>query len=319
MPARPDARPRRGSRRDTQMTPPHQRIRHHFTVDVEEHFQVSAMEPYVARSEWDDLPSRVESSTRLILDQLARNDARGTFFTLGWIAQRHPDLVKAIHREGHEVASHGWGHERITRLTPAQFRESVRDSKAILEDITGRAVLGYRAPSFSIVRGAEWALEILIEEGYRYDSSLFPVRRSGYGFDGGERDPHVLALGTGTLHEFPPATLRWGGRVLPAGGGAYFRLFPPAFVGSALRSAERRGVPATFYIHPWELDPGQPRLKVPLLTRVRHYGGLDGTAARIKRLLLEFEWKPIAETFLLASPEAAKAQVSQLRPPNTQQ
>ena len=278
------------------------RIRHHFTVDVEEHFQVSAMEPYVPRSEWDRLPSRVERSTRTILDLLAQHDARGTFFTLGWIAQRHPDLIKAIHDAGHEVASHGWGHERITQLTPTEFRASVRDSKAILEQITGHPVLGYRAPSFSIVRGGEWALDILVEEGYRYDSSLFPVRRAGYGFEGGERDPHALPRALGTLHEFPPATVRWGGRVLPAGGGAYFRLFPPALVESALRSAERRGVPGTFYIHPWEVDPEQPRVDVSMKTRVRHYGGLSRTMPRMHRLLSRFRFQAIASS-LAAVPE----------------
>lgn len=271
-------------------------MRHHFTVDVEEHFQVSAMEPYVSRSAWDGLPSRVERNTRILLDLLAEYDVRGTFFTLGWIAERHRGLVGEIAAAGHEVASHGWGHERVTQLTPETFRESVRTSKAILEEISGAAVYGYRAPSFSIVRGGEWALDILLEEGYRYDSSLFPVRRAGYGFVGGGRDPHELRRAGGILHELPPATIRWAGATLPAGGGAYFRLLPSALVDAALSGAARRGVPGTFYIHPWELDPGQPRVKVSLKTRIRHYGGLRQTVPRLHRLLSRFDFQPIAAT-----------------------
>lgn len=280
-------------------------VRHHFTVDVEEHFQVSAMEPYVRRATWDSLPSRVERNTYLILDALAKHGAVGTFFTLGWVADRHRKLVADIAAAGHEVASHGWGHERITQLTPAEFRKSIRDSKAILEEITGAPVFGYRAPSFSIVRGGEWALDLLLEEGYQYDSSLFPVRRRGYGFEGGHRDPHPLVRDAGVLQEVPPATVRWGGKVLPAGGGAYFRLFPAAFVESALRSAERRGAPGTFYTHPWEVDPHQPRVEVSFKTRIRHYGGLHRTLPRIEQLLERFRFQTIATTLGLHPTDAA--------------
>lgn len=273
-----------------------ERVRHHFTVDVEEHFQVSALAPYVARAEWDKFPSRVEANTRVILELMAEAGARGTFFTLGWVAERHPSLVREIAAAGHEVASHGYGHERVTELSPAQFRESVRSSKTILEDVSGAPVFGYRAPSFSIVRGGEWALDILIDEGYAYDSSLYPVRRSGYGFVGGGRDRYRLTRQSGTLDELPPATLRAFGELLPAGGGAYLRLLPPQLVHRALASAERRGEPATLYIHPWEIDPGQPRVDVPLLTRIRHYGGLARTAGRLRRLLAAFEFQPIATT-----------------------
>jgi polysaccharide deacetylase family protein (PEP-CTERM system associated) len=233
---------------------------------------------------------------RILLDQLAASDARGTFFTLGWIAERHPGVVRAIAAAGHEVGSHGWGHERIPTLTPEEFRASVRDSKAALEDLIGQPVLGYRAPSFSILRGGEWALDILIEEGYRYDSSLFPVRRAGYGYEGGERDPHRLVRSVGVLDEVPPATIRLGSNLLPAGGGAYFRLLPYRVVHAALKAAEHRRVPGTFYIHPWELDPEQPRFAVTHKTRIRHYGGLRKTARRIRRLLTDFRFQPIAET-----------------------
>lgn len=272
------------------------RIQHHFTVDVEEYFQVSALQPVVPRSSWEERPSRLDIGMRLLLELLAERGARGTFFTLGWVAKHHPNVVREIAAAGHEVASHGWGHERVTTLTPDEFRTSVRESKAVLEDLSGAPVLGYRAPSFSIVRGGEWALDILAEQGYRYDSSLFPVRRPGYGFAGGQRIPHRLETASGSLDEFPPATIQLGPAVLPAGGGAYFRLFPYCLVRSALRTAERRGVPATFYIHPWELDPDQPELDVPLRTKIRHYGGLSRTVPRLRRLLSEFRFEPIAET-----------------------
>jgi polysaccharide deacetylase family protein (PEP-CTERM system associated) len=269
---------------------------HHFTVDVEEYFQVLALEPYVARSEWETIPRRLEIGLRVLLDLLSEHETHGTFFVLGWVAQRAPELVREIAERGHEIASHGSDHRRVTTLTRDEFRESVRSSKTILEDITGHAVFGYRAPNFSIVRGGEWALEILLDEGYRYDSSLFPGRRGGSGFVGGKRDPHRLELASGTLHEIPPATLRLGRAVLPAGGGAYFRHLPYKFVASALLSAEHRGVPGTFYIHPWELDADQPRISAPFLTRLRHYGGLARTAPRLKRLLSSFRFQPIAAT-----------------------
>jgi polysaccharide deacetylase family protein (PEP-CTERM system associated) len=269
---------------------------HHFTVDVEEHFQVSALEPFVDRSQWDSLGSRVEPSTRKLLDLLEKYDARGTFFVLSWIATRHPDLVREIVRRGHEVASHGSDHRRVTTLTPEEFRASVRESKQILEDCSGTPVLGYRAPSFSIVPGREWALDILLEAGYAYDSSLYPVRRRGYGYPGALPYPHSLSRVAGTLKEFPPATYRASGTQLPAGGGAYLRLLPFALVRNALQQAERAGYPATFYIHPWEVDAEQPRVKVPFLTRVRHYGGLDRTHRRLERLLREFRFRAIAES-----------------------
>jgi len=280
---------------------------HHFTVDVEEHFQVSAFEAHLPRERWDGLESRVTSNVGVLLDLLARHGARATFFVLGWVAERQPDLVKAIGRAGHEVASHGWDHRRVTQQTPEEFRQSVRKTKAALEALTGSPVLGFRAPSFSIVAGREWALDILVEEGYRYDSSLFPVRRPGYGYAAGRREPHWLERPAGRLAEVPPATLRVAGVNLPAAGGAYFRLFPYWLVRSALRGCERRGVPGTFYIHPWETDPAQPRLNVPWITRVRHYGGLHRTAARLERLLGEFRFTSIAPDFGLGGARAGGA------------
>jgi polysaccharide deacetylase family protein (PEP-CTERM system associated) len=269
---------------------------HHFTVDVEEYFQVSAFEPHVPRSSWESIPSRLEHGMARLIDLCAQRNVLGTFFTLGWIARYHPAVVRRLSEAGHEIASHGWGHERVSTLTPEQFRASVRDSKRELEDLTGRPVIGYRAPSFSIVRGGEWALDILVEEGYRYDSSLFPVRRRGYGFENGVRHPYRIERAAGPLEEFPPATVKLGSMVLPAGGGAYLRLFPYALVRSAIKAADKSGHSATLYVHPWELDPDQPRLRVPLHTRLRHYGGLSRTTPCLKRLLSEFRFQTIAST-----------------------
>jgi polysaccharide deacetylase family protein (PEP-CTERM system associated) len=272
---------------------------HHFTVDVEEYFHANALEPYAPRGEWDSFPSRVEPGTHAILDLLAERGVHGTFFVLGWVARRHPALLRRIAAEGHEIASHGWGHRRVTELTPEQFRRSVRDSRAELESLSGCAVAGYRAPSFSIVPRTEWALDVLVEEGYRYDSSIFPGR-PGSGWGGEGRDPHRVQRAAGGLDVIPPATLRLAGRTLPAGGGAYFRLLPYRLCAAALRQAAARGAPATFYVHPWEVDPGQPRFAVPRLTRIRHYGGLRNTMPRLRRLLGEFRFQPIARTLSLA-------------------
>ena len=271
-------------------------IQHHFSVDVEEYFQVAALESIVSRAGWDSYERRASRSVDLLLDLLARYDARGTFFILGWLAERDPELVRRIAEAGHEVASHGWDHRRVMDQSVEVFRDSVRRTRQLLEDQVGTAVIGFRAPSFSIVRGCEWALDVLIEEGYRYDSSLFPVRRPGYGYANGARDPYWIKRPGGVLAEAPPATVSLWGLRLPAAGGGYFRLLPYALVRSALRQAERRGVPATFYIHPWELDAGQPRLDVSLATRIRHYGGLNGTRSRLERLLTEFRFRTIAET-----------------------
>src|SRR5438105_6624743 len=271
-------------------------IAHHFTIDVEEYFQVSAFEARIARSDWGRLESRVAREVGVLLELLGRHQTRATWFVLGWVAHRQPGLIRAIARAGHEVASHGWDHARVTHQTPVEFRQSIRRCKQLLEEITGLPVMGFRAPSFSIVPGREWALDILLEEGYRYDSSLFPMRRPGYGYPGGLRDPYWIERPAGKLVEIPPSTVRWCGLRLPAGGGAYFRLFPYGVVRAALRQSQRRGVPGTFYIHPWELDPAQPRFHVPWLTRVRHYGGLRRTGQRLERLLGEFRFTAVQET-----------------------
>jgi polysaccharide deacetylase family protein (PEP-CTERM system associated) len=272
------------------------RIAHHFTVDVEEYFHAGALEPFVKRTDWARLPSRVASQVYRLLELLERFHARATFFTLGWVAEREPGLLKLMVRQGHEVASHGWDHQRVTHQTPQTFRDTIRRSKQRLEDLCGTQVVGFRAPNFSIVPGREWALDILVEEGYRYDSSMYPVRRPGYGYPKAPPDPHCLRREAGDLWEVPPATIRFLGSLLPAGGGAYFRLLPYALVRAALTRAARRGVPGTFYVHPWEIDDEQPRLSRGWLTRLRHYGGLKRASGRLSRLLGEFQFTTVADS-----------------------
>jgi len=267
---------------------------HFFTVDVEEYFQVKALESAVCREEWISRPSRLPRSIDALLERLDRSKVSGTFFVLGWIAEHRPEVVLAIAAAGHEIACHGFWHERVTSLDPDRFREDVRSSKQELENLIGAEVVGYRAPSFSIIPGWEWAFDVLIEEGYRYDSSLFPIRRRGYGYPNAPRIPHVIQRTGGRLAEFPLATTSVLGYPVPAAGGGYLRQFPLAIIRRAFREASERREPATFYIHPWEIDPGQPRPPVSPLNRLRPYRGLDGTLARIDRLLEEFSFGTIA-------------------------
>ena len=268
-------------------------MHHFFSVDVEEHFQVSAFDGVLSRSGWDAQPSRVEANTDRLLELLARFNAHGTFFTLGWVAERHPALVRRIVAAGHEIASHSWWHRRVTTLTREEFREDIRSSKRVLEQLTGRPVRGFRAPSFSIVPGTEWALDLLLEEGYAYDSSLFPIRRPGYGYPAAAHHPHHIFRPGGTLLELPPATTSLLGLRLPAAGGGYLRQFPLGLIRRAFREHARDEQPGMFYIHPWELDPDQPRLPVGWLTRVRHYRGLDRTVPRLEQLLAEFRFTSV--------------------------
>ena len=269
-------------------------IEHIFTVDVEEYFQVSAFDAAVARADWCVLPSRIERNVACLLDLLARHNTSGTFFVLGWIVERYPEVVRLIASAGHEIASHGWWHRRVTALTPDEFRSEVRLSKRALEDATGERVLGFRAPNFSIVPGKEWAFDVLLEEGYRYDSSLFPVRRSGYGYPNAFAQPHLILRSGGGLLEFPLATVTWKGVRVPAAGGGYFRQLPYALTRAAFRQHNARGVSGTFYIHTWEFDANQPRVSVPWLTKLRHYRGLSVTLSRLDRLLSEFRFTSVA-------------------------
>lgn len=267
-----------------------------FSVDVEDYFQVVSFEKAIPRDTWERLPARVEANTRRLLDLCREHAVRGTFFVLGWVAERWPRLVREIAADGHELATHGQDHRRVTTLTPAEFREDVRRSKATIEQISGQPVIGYRAPNYSIVRETLWAMEILAEEGFRYDSSIFPIRHDRYGIPDFPRRPVPVRGTNGTaLHEFPISTVRLAGVNLPFTGGGYLRHFPLAFARWGIGRVNAEGLPAILYIHPWEIDPGQPRQKVPWLTRLRHYRNLDATEDRLARLFGEFPFAPVRE------------------------
>ena len=272
-------------------------IAHHFTVDVEEYFHPTALAPHYPVPSWDGLERRSPRVIERLLDLLAVRRVHGTFFVLGWLAEREPDLVRSIAAAGHEIASHGQEHELVGRLGPPGFRHSVRRSKAVLEDLVGQAVRGYRAPSFSIVPGLEWAFDVLLEEGYAYDASLFPIRQHPtYGYPMASRDPHWITRPSGRLAELPATTLRVLGTNFPASGGAYFRLLPYRLVGSGLTRAAARGQPGMFYTHPWELDTWRPEVAAPWHQRLRTFGRLGRSWQRLERLLGEFTFLRVDRT-----------------------
>lgn len=268
---------------------------HCLSVDVEEHFQVTAFESPMRRRHWDQFESRVRSNTDRVLELLDRHGIRATFFVLGWVAERSPRVVHTIVKAGHEVASHGFGHELITAQTAKRFRQDVRKTKAVLEDLAGQAVLGYRAPSFSINAETVWALSILAEEGYQYDSSMFPNQ---HGLDGARyHNPKVHRLDTpgGTLWEVPPSTATLGWIRVPVAGGGYLRQFPFWLYSWLLNRAARQGHPLVMYLHPWELDPEQPRMAGSWVSRLRHYRNLGQTEARLARILAQHRFGAIRD------------------------
>lgn len=266
------------------------------TVDVEEWFQVSNFDRVVPRSDWDSMASRVEDSTRRLLDLFDETGARATCFVLGWVAERHPELVREIARRGHEIASHGYGHELVYAIGRERFAEDLRRSVQVLTDAVGEAPRGYRAPSFSIDHRSLWALDVLAEQEFHYDSSLYPVRHPRYGVPSFPRFPLRVRTQEGAeIREFPLTTLRLGGRNLGAAGGGYLRLLPLAVLETAFRRANRQGQPAVLYIHPWEVDPGQPRIPVQGLGRFTHYTNLSRTEDRLRRVLRQFEFAPMRE------------------------
>ena len=271
------------------------------TVDVEDYFQVSAMAPHIARDSWDAQPCRVERNVQRLLAMFAQHGAHATFFTLGWVAERYPQLVRDIVAGGHELASHGYGHLRASDQSQVDFAQDVRRAKALLEDIGGQEVQGYRAPSFSIGHGNAWAFDVLLDAGYRYSSSVYPVQHDHYGMPDAPRFPYAARPG---LTEIPITTTRVLGRNIPAGGGGYFRLAPYRLSRWALRrvnAIDRR--PAIFYMHPWEIDPGQPRIAgTDLKTRFRHYVNLSRTESRLGQLLQDFKWGRVDEVFGLGMP-----------------
>jgi len=263
-----------------------------FTVDVEDYFQVEGFAKAIDRSSWEGFRTRVGESNSLLLDILARHKVRATFFVLGWVARKHPEIVRQIVASGHELASHGMSHRLVYTQTPEEFRRETRDAKALLEDLAQRPVVGYRAATYSITSRSLWALDVLCEEGFRYDSSIFPMRHDRYGIPDAEPKPHVLTTpGGGRLVEFPISVLRYGGAKIPVAGGGYFRLFPYQFTRWALRKLNVQQQEFVFYVHPWEVDPEQPRVEeAGALSRFRHYLNLDRCAERLGRLLGDFEF-----------------------------
>jgi polysaccharide deacetylase family protein (PEP-CTERM system associated) len=264
------------------------------TIDVEDYFHPNALDGSLAPADWDALPQRAEANTHRILDLLDEFDVRATFFVVGWIAERHPALVREIAARHHEVACHGFDHRLVYRLGPDGFREDVRRAQATLEDRLGQRVRGFRAATYSIVADTLWALDILIEAGFEYDSSIFPVHHDLYGIPGFSRQPVRIRRPAGEILEIPASTLRLLGRNWPIAGGGYFRILPYALNAWAIRHLNRREqVPAIVYLHPWELDPEQPRLAVRGLTRFRMYTNLERTEGKVRRLLADFRFGPI--------------------------
>lgn len=267
------------------------------SIDVEDYFQVSALAPYIPREHWESTDCRVEANVERILAMLDKHGIHATFFTLGWIAERHPAVVKRIVAGGHELASHGYGHLRASDQTRQEFLDDIVRAKALLEDLGGVPVTGYRAPSFSIGAGNLWALDCLREAGYRYSSSIYPVAHDHYGMPDSPRFAFEPVPG---LLEIPPTTVQWAGRNWPASGGGWFRLLPYALSRSLLaRVNKQEGESGIFYFHPWEIDPGQPRVQgVSLKTRFRHYVNLERMADKLDALFGDFAWDRVDRIFL---------------------
>jgi polysaccharide deacetylase family protein (PEP-CTERM system associated) len=264
------------------------------TVDVEDYFHVSVFERTVSRERWTTLESRVQANTERLLTLCDEHDVKATFFVLAWVAERYPGLVRSIVTGGHELASHGYGHRLVYNQTPEEFRSDVRRAKRLLEDAGGVEVRGYRAPSFSVTNQSLWALDVLLDEGYRYDASIFPIRHDRYGIPDAPRWPKAIDRPRGRIFEVPGSTVRVGTVNLPVAGGGYFRILPYAWTRWGIRRVnEREQQPAVFYLHPWEIDPDQPRLPAGALGTFRHYRNLQRTEARLRRLLTDFRFAPL--------------------------
>jgi polysaccharide deacetylase family protein (PEP-CTERM system associated) len=284
------------------------RVVNAMTVDVEDYFHASAFDRVVSRSSWAGRDSRVVKNTETLLESFDRAGIHATFFLLGWVAERFPRLVRDIADRGHEIASHGFHHQLIYLLTPEQFREDVRRAKATIEEAAGCTVRGYRAPSFSIVRDSLWALDVLIEEGHSYDASVFPIHHDRYGIPEASRRAHVIERQSGSIVEVPASTVRFGGTNWPIAGGGYFRLLPYQWTKSGISRVNAVDAePVVFYIHPWEIDPEQPRLPVSRLTRWRHYRGLDQTAARLDQLMKDFRFDTVTASLAARGTTVAPA------------
>lgn len=266
------------------------------TIDVEDYYQVSAFESAVRFEDWPAHASRVERNTRCLLDILEEYRAQATFFVLGWEAEQRPRLVREIARRGHEIASHGYRHRLVYSMTPAECRDDILRSKLLLEDITGTPVVGFRAASYSIVARSTWCLDVLIDLGFQYDSSIFPIHHDRYGIPAAKRFPHVLQRQLGSIVEFPLSTVRYLGTNWPIAGGAYLRVLPGVAIRAGIRrinETEKR--PAIVYLHPWEIDPDQPRLKGSLRSRLRHYTNLRRTESKLRRVLDAFSFGTVRD------------------------
>ncbi len=275
------------------------RIVNAMTVDVEDYFHVSAFDGVIPRSRWDSLEHRVCANTDRVLGLLDEAGVLATFFVLGWVAERYPALVRRIAAQGHEIASHGFAHRLVYDQTAAAFRDDVTHAKHVLEDASGAAVLGFRAPSYSITPRSLWAIDILIAAGYRYDASIYPIHHDRYGIPVSARHPYRIDRPAGSVLEIPASATRAFGMNLPVGGGGYFRILPYEWTRWGLnRINHHDGRPAVFYMHPWEIDPDQPRLPVGLLSRFRHYRNLQHAEARMRRLLADFSFAPIMQAML---------------------
>ncbi len=266
------------------------------TIDVEDYFHVTAFEKYVDRASWDSCPLRVVANTKRILDLLDEYSIKATFFVLGWVAEKCPTLVREIHQRGHEVACHGYEHELVYRIGPDRFRQDIRKGRDILEEITSDKIHGYRAPSYSVTKDSLWAFDILIEEGFTYDSSIFPVLHDIYGIPGARRFPYEVMTDNGTIREFPLSTIEIAGYRLPVAGGGYLRLYPLWLTQKAIYHINNKEKqPAIVYFHPWEIDPDQPRIKAGMKSRFRHYLNLGKTEVKIRELLSSSEFAPIRQ------------------------
>lgn len=287
------------------------RVVNAMTVDVEDFFQVTAFERHVRRETWDGIESRVCANTIRLLEMFRESNVTATFFVLGWVADRFPGLLRQIAAGGHEIASHGYGHRLVYDQTPGQFAEDLRRASDAIHRACGVRVVGYRAPSYSIVKDSMWALDVLLAEGYLYDASIFPIHHDRYGIPDCPRHPHPIVRAGGVIWEFPGSTVRWGTHNLPTGGGGYFRLLPYEWTRRTMRhvnTVEKQ--PAIFYIHPWEIDPDQPRIRASALSQFRHYRNLARTEPRLRRLLSEFAFAPVNSVLSTSMSAAAVAALS---------
>lgn len=270
------------------MNEPVQQFDGTFTVDVEDYFQVSAFASVISPDDWDQYDCRVEQNTRRVLEIAAAAGTHGTFFILGWVAQRYPDLVREIQNAGHEIGCHSQWHQLVYELGPDRFRKDLQESRDTLQNITGQPVTLYRSPSFSVTTKSLWALDILVEEGFGTDSSIYPVHHDRYGIPNAPTTPHVIKTAAGPIREFPGTVCQIGRANIPVGGGGYLRLLPWMMTRRLLKSIRSQGRPLNVYIHPWEFDPEQPRISASRKSRFRHYQNLKSTAPKIRRMLETF-------------------------------